>query len=199
MNMRLFTSARRGLLGVISCLALLLGMVSFTGTASAHTASPAQAASFRPRISVFNVFDTRRCVVVGISGRRFVGDADLFATDEEGFHVFLKQVGVNENGRFFTFVRVCGFFQREDIFSRDNGCFQDLQSDPGLGLSCFREDSSLQNSNCFDLGDPELTGNCFREHRFFFFFQGPIFIFARDDETGRRSNTIAVDVNESFF
>jgi hypothetical protein len=169
MDMRLSTSARRGLLGVISCLALLLGMVSFTATASAHTSSPAHTDSSRPRISVFDVFETRRCVVVGISGRRFVGDADLFATDEEGFHVFLKQVGVNENGRFSTFVRVCGFFHREDIFFRDSG------------------------------GDPHLAGNCFREHRFFFSFQGPIFIFARDDETGRRSNTVAVDVNESFF
>lgn len=199
MDMRLSTFTRKGLLGVISCLALLLGMVSFTGTASAHTASPAHTDSSRPRISVFDVFETRRCVVVGISGRRFVGDADLFATDEEGFHVFLKQVGVNENGRFFTFVRVCGFFLREDIFSRDNGCFQDLQFDPGLGLSCFRGDNLLQNSNCFNFGDPHLAGNCFLEHRFFFFFQGPIFIFARDDETGRRSNTVVVDVNESFF
>jgi len=197
--MRLSTSARRGLLGVISCLALLLSMVSFTGTASAHTSSPAQASSRRPHISVFDVSDTDRCVVVGISGRRFFGDADLFATDEEGFHVFLKRVGVNGNGRFFTFVRVCGFFLREDIFSRDSSCFQDIESDPGLGLSCFREDSSLQNSNCFDSGDPVQADNCFREHRFFFFFQGPIFIFARDDETGRRSNTVAVDVNESFF
>jgi len=201
--MQLSSFARRGLLGFISCLALLLGMVSFSATASAHTASPAQAASSHPRISVFFVernFPRFDCVVVGIHGSRFHRDgrAVLFSSDEENSDFFVRSVGVSDNGTFNTAVQVCGFLRREDLFSRDRECFQlgNMHNDenPFVVRDCFRQDSFLNNDQCFGLGaDPELF-NCFQRHRFFF-FGGQVDIFARDVVTGRFSNTVSVDVN----
>jgi hypothetical protein len=203
MFMQLSSFARRGLLGFISCLALLLGMVSFTATASAHTASPAQSASSRPHISVFFVernFPRFGCVIVGVHGSKFHRDgrATLFASDEENSDFFVRSVGVSDNGTFNTAVRVCGFLRREDIFSRDRGCFvlgnMHHNANSFVVRDCFRQDSFLNNSPCFGFGaDPELF-NCFQQRQFFF-FGGQIDIFARDAVTGRFSNTVSVDAN----
>ncbi len=193
--MRLPIHLKLVFVSVLSVLALVLGLLSSTGIASAHT-TVSQA---RPHISRSFVSQSFNCVVVGINGSHFHRrtSADLFAK-VRGSNRFLKRVRVDGDGDFSTSVRVCGFAHREDIFSRDRLCFSSGVF--ATNISCLRRDSLLRNHLCFRFGDPVLAFSCFRQHRIVSFFHGSILIFAVDRATGRHSNTIAVRAHfERFF
>lgn len=179
---------------VLSAFALLLGIFSSTGTASAYS-TVSQAS---PHISVSFVSERTNCVVVGIHGNGFHRNthADLF-TRRGGVNSFLKRVKVDRDGDFSTSVTVCGLAHREDIFFRDRQCF--LPGVATTNINCLRRDSLLQNHPCFQFGNSSIASTCFRQHRFFTFFHGQIFIVAKDEATGRFSNTVSVRVDSNHF
>jgi hypothetical protein len=192
--MRLPLHLKLVLVSILSVLALMLGLFSSTGVASAHT-TVSQAS---PHISRSFVSHSFNCVVVGINGSHFHRrtSADVFA-QVRGSIRFLKRVRVDGDGDFSTTVSVCGFGQREDIFVRNRLCF--TSGVFATNISCLRRDSLLRNHLCFRVGAPSAAVSCFRQHRFFTFFRGSILVFAVDRATGRHSNTIPVRADFERF
>ena len=112
--MRLYTQLKVGFVGVFSCLALLLGMFSFTGIALAHSANNTQNPEIRVTPKV--VEPQQGCVEVTINGEDFrpshkddANHAQFFASDEDGrtFDVNPSSVRVNEDGHFSVDVNIC--------------------------------------------------------------------------------------------
>lgn len=113
--MRLYTQLRVGFVGVFSCLALLVGMFSFSGVALAHSANDTRNPEIRvtPRVAE----PQRGCVEVTIKGEDFtptekwddVNHAQFSAYDEDGraFNVDPSSVRVNKDGKFSVEVDIC--------------------------------------------------------------------------------------------
>ena len=110
--MRRFTTMRLGIASFLSCLALLLGAFTSTGTASAHTVT----AQIRPFLNVFDVTHFGNCLDFRITGGDFSpgGRALLRAESPEGVDVSIDpgSVGVNGNGNFARGAQVCADFAR---------------------------------------------------------------------------------------
>lgn len=130
-----------GIVAVLSCLALLLGMSTSTGIASAHTQSSSNAqgdcCSFlnQPQITVLTrqVTAVNGCAGVLITGHDFLPSfswnngwhgenfARIFAFDRFGarFNVSPSLVLISHSGDFFTSLSICGpfrFFQTHKVF-----------------------------------------------------------------------------------
>lgn len=148
--MQLSRHLKIGYTGVLSSLALLLSLFTFTGTASAHSVTTS---NDDPHINVTFVERVNRvCVLAGIAGHGFgennpVDDhADLFAFTDDGFaSIFPHRVRLGEDGGVFTVAVIC---------------------DQSFDERCF--------TNRF------FAERCRFEHTGF--------VFARDEETGERSN-----------
>src|SRR3989442_14384951 len=69
--MRRFTTMRLGIASFLSCLALLLGAFTSTGTASAHTVN---AQRVHPLIHVFDAFRSGNCINFRMEGEDFSSD-----------------------------------------------------------------------------------------------------------------------------
>ncbi len=108
-----------GLASVLSFLAILLGLYTTTGTASAHSAQPAHS---HPIINVFDVSRFGTCLTFRIEGENFSPNhhADLEAVSFNGgifnggfnggnVSIGPDRVRVNGNGRFATDADACGF------------------------------------------------------------------------------------------
>jgi hypothetical protein len=108
-----------GLASVLSFLAILLGLYTTTGTASAHSAQPAHS---HPIINVFDVSRFGTCLTFRIEGENFSPHhhADLEAESFNGgvfnggfnggnVSIGPDRVRVNGNGRFATDAEACGF------------------------------------------------------------------------------------------
>jgi hypothetical protein len=97
-----------GLVTILSCLALMLGLLASTGVASAHTTS-AQA----PAVNFIGVFGTHRigddCVRTNVVGKGFArGIVHLFARGRFGHPVFVSPEHFWQGGSFERTVIVCG-------------------------------------------------------------------------------------------
>src|SRR5712692_10413997 len=88
---------RIGFLSVLSSFVLLLGMFTFTGTASAHTAT---SSDVNPHIRAFVLSVGSRCVDLEVVGRGFsqFGRADFFAFSR-GRELLVDPESVRANGR----------------------------------------------------------------------------------------------------
>ena len=110
--MRRFTPMRLGIASFLSCLALLLGAFTSTGTVSAHTVT----AQIRPFINVFDVTNFGNCLDFRITGGDFSpgSRALLRAESPEGIGVSIdpSRVGVNGGGNFARSAQVCADFAR---------------------------------------------------------------------------------------
>ncbi len=109
--MRRFTFFNKvGVASVLSFLAILLGLYTTTGTASAHSAQPAHS---HPIINVFDVSRFGTCLDFRIEGENFSPrhHADLEAESFNGGIVSFgpDRVRVNGDGRFATDAHACGF------------------------------------------------------------------------------------------
>jgi hypothetical protein len=97
-----------GLVTVLSCFALVLGLLGSTGIASAHTTS-AQA----PAVNYIGVFGTHviggDCVRTNVVGKGFAsGTAHLFARGRFGHPVSVSPASFWQGGSFERTVTVCG-------------------------------------------------------------------------------------------
>ena len=102
------TRLKIGFVTVLSCLALLLGLLASTGVASAHTTS-AQA----PAVNYIGVFGTHRiggdCVRTNVVGKGFAsGTLHLFARGRFGHPVSVSPASFWQGGSFERTVTVCG-------------------------------------------------------------------------------------------
>src|SRR2546427_9192858 len=95
--MRRFTTMRLGIASFLSCLALLLGAFTSTGTASAHTVN---AQRVHPLIHVFDAFRSGNCINFRMEGEDFSADdrATLLAETGNGRDVFIDPRIVHVNG-----------------------------------------------------------------------------------------------------
>ena len=107
-----------GSASVLSCLALLFGLFSLPGTATAHSAH-----GVHPRINIegAQVNTASECVAVDISGSGFTpsqggrsNHAQLEASDTNGdsLSVDPSSVQVEGDGNFSAAVNICGLTQR---------------------------------------------------------------------------------------
>ncbi len=112
--MRRFTFFNKvGVASVLSFLAILLGLYTTTGTASAHSAQPAHS---HPIINVFDVSRFGTCLDFRIEGENFSPrhTVGLEALEAESFNGGIVSIGpdrvrANGNGRFATDAHACGF------------------------------------------------------------------------------------------
>ena len=97
-----------GLVTVLSCFALLLGLLASTSVASAHTTS-AQA----PAVNYIGVFGTHLigggCVRTNVVGKGFApGTVHLFARGRFGHPVSVSPAWFSQGGSFVRTVTICG-------------------------------------------------------------------------------------------
>jgi hypothetical protein len=112
--MQRFTTMRLGVVSFLSCLALLLGAFTSTGTVSAH---PVSAQHTHPQINVFEVAQSGgQCLDFRIEGEDFSANhhADLLVESDQGGDVSVDpdSVHVNGDGNFARDAEVCVSFNR---------------------------------------------------------------------------------------
>ncbi len=213
--MRRFTTMRLGIASFLSCLALLLGAFTSTGTASAHTGN---AQRVHPLIHVFDAFRSGNCINFRMEGEDFSADdrATLLAETGNGRDVFIdpRIVHVNGDGSFSRRALACVRFNRFEFencgdFIESPTFFCGFRLNPedfcrtGFGFEpnefCFRGGffprSFCQPFERFRCGFRPFSVFRFCEFRdlpFCFRFRHntlTLFITALDSFTGRESNT----------
>src|SRR5215470_16399205 len=103
--MRRFLSMKIGLASILSCLAILLGLYTTTGTASAHSAN-------HPFINVVSgIHRVDDCLSFVLEGGGFTPNhlVALFASASGGANIDPNRVRANGDGQFITEVQACGF------------------------------------------------------------------------------------------
>ncbi|HEX6482405.1 MAG TPA: hypothetical protein VF043_26485 [Ktedonobacteraceae bacterium] len=131
------TRLKIGFVGVLSCLSLLLGLYSFTGTAFAHSQRERPEIKVRPHV----VEPEHGCVTVTISGEDFrptTGPdnrniAEFTAFDDDGrfYSVIPDFTFTDARGEFSRSVAVCGrfrHFHEDEFFIRAHDLQANLNS-----------------------------------------------------------------------
>ncbi len=197
--MRRFPSMKIGLASFLSCLAIMLGMFTTTGTASAHSSNSA-----RHERPIINVFDVQRgfgnCVSFELSGLGFSPGhhASLFAESRDVGDASIdpSSVRIRHNGTFDRQVQVCF----SDQFSSCGEFIDNPFSFCGFGLNpdefCqFGNESTFCFNGIFSqnqFSPVSVSEFCrFHEETFCFIHRHhrvELFVNAHDDHTGRDAN-----------
>ena len=134
--MQRFPSMKIGLASFLSCLALVLGLYTTTGTASAHSA-------IHPFINVVSSLQREgNCVSFELEGGDFTPNlhVDLFASASGGASIDPDRVRANGNGRFLVDVTACENQQFENCGNFINSlsfCGFNLPQNDFCGLNGF--------------------------------------------------------------
>ncbi len=163
--MRRFPSMKTGLASILSCLALLLGLYTTTGTASAHSAN-------HPFINVVSGLDrVGNCLSFVLEGGDFTPNhhVALFASASGGANIDPDRVRANGDGRFATDAQACGFGEFFNncggfIDNPDFFCGTNLNPEEFCGLpgfsgfqSCFTG-SAMKSLDCLPPNAPACSG-----------------------------------------
>ena len=134
--MQRFPSMKVGLASILSCLAILLGLYTTTGTASAHSA-------IHPFINVVSSLQrSGNCVSFQLEGGDFTPNhhVDLFASAGGGASINPDRVRANGDGRFLVDVTACenlAFENCGNFINSTNFCGFNLPQQDFCGLNGF--------------------------------------------------------------
>jgi hypothetical protein len=150
---------RIGFASAISCLALLLGLFTFVGTASAHTTNNAR--DVHPEINIDNsqAGSFSNCVTISLSGSGFTASkgshhnhALISARDDNGddLSVDPSSIRVGGDGSFSESINVCGVSHTQPIMFcpgvQFGGC-RFIQAAPSLITVSAEDEATGASSN----------------------------------------------------
>ncbi len=211
--MHRFPSMKVGFASILSCLALLVGMLATTGTVSAHTAGSLNAGrTVDPRIHVaFVIRAGTDCTSFLLVGRHFSSHshARLFADSVNGFGSSIdpRRVRTDSHGDFSAAATVCSHsdFQSCGEFIGNPFSFCGFGLNPqqfcqfgNEGNFCQFSSQGMFSQNQFspvsvsEFCQFHNVGFCFRRH------SQLVLITAVDSRTGLESNTVSVRIRFGF-